>query len=254
MTKVPTVLACDVGNSTIHMAVVTGDDVSPVITVRVGELGQLGEKLDQLWKGADEPGGLAAASVNPTALKALEAAAAEAISQNVLVVGRDLPLPIETDLDDPDAIGTDRLCCASAAYDRLGAACIVADFGTAITIDCVSDQGVFMGGAILPGLSMSADALSSGAAQLPRVAPERPEWVFGKDTHQAIAGGIVRGARGALRELAEAYATELGQWPDVIITGGDARLMDPGDGLVQAIVDDLALRGVAMAYYKSLLK
>jgi len=256
MTQAPTVLACDVGNSTIRMAMVTGDEVSPVCTVRAGQQAELGRQLDELWQSCDDPSSLAAASVNPPALAALEAAA-EAIGQDVLVVGRELPLPIETDLDDPDAIGADRLCCASAAYDRLGAACVVADFGTAITIDCVNDDGVFLGGAILPGLHMGADALSSATAQLPRVELERPEWVFGKDTRQAIVGGLVRGARGALRELAEAYATELGRWPAVIITGGDAALIGidaGGDGLVQAVVDDLLLRGIAMAYYKSLLK
>lgn len=256
MTQVPTVLACDVGNSTIRLATVTGDDVSPVRTVRVGELAELGGLLREMWARDGQPGGLAAASVNPPALKALEAAATEAVEQDVLVVGRELPLPIETDLDDPAAIGADRLCCASAAYDRLGVACVVADFGTALTVDCVSDDGVFLGGAILPGLAMGADALGSATAQLPRVQLEQPGWVFGRDTRQAIVSGLVRGARGALRELVEVYATALGHWPPVIITGGDAALISPDaedDCLVQAVVDDLALRGIAMAYYKSLI-
>ena len=93
-------------------------------------------------------------------------------------------------------------------------------------------------------------------AQLPRVELGPVDWVFGKDTRQAILGGIVLGARGALRELVEAYATELGHWPIVILTGGDAKLICPdpnASSLVQAIVPELSLRGVAMSFYRMLL-
>jgi type III pantothenate kinase len=257
MSEIPNVLACDVGNSAVHFAHVQGEDVTAMQTVRVGELRQLGRRLAELWRQIPEPKKLVACSVNPPALKALEAAAAEAVHEGVLVVGRDLPLPMQTDLPDPQGIGTDRLCAAVAAYDRLGSACVVADFGTAITIDCISNEGVFLGGAILPGLGMAADSLHEHTAQLPRVRLSVPRWVFGKDTDQAIIGGIIATARGALRELVEAYATELGQWPIVILTGGDARLVcaNPNKGeLVQAIVPDLAVRGAALAYYNSLLK
>jgi len=257
METIPTVLACDVGNTTIRLVGVRGEQVSPVRGVRTDELSSLADVLVELWAESPSPKKVAAASVNPAARQALEGAAARAIGQDVLLIGRDLSLPIETDLPQPERIGVDRLCCAGAAYDRLGAACVVADFGTAITIDCVNDDGVFLGGAILPGLAMGAEGLSAGTAQLPHVELRCPDWIFGKDTRQAIVGGLVHGARGALRELVEAYATELGRWPVVILTGGDAELVSarPSDSdLVQAVVPDLALRGVALAYYKSLVK
>jgi type III pantothenate kinase len=257
MDEIPSVLACDVGNSAVHFAHVHGDEVTALRVVRVGELHRLGAELADVWAGMKPPRKLVAASVNPAALKALEAAAAEALNEPVLVVGRDLPLPIDTDLPEPESIGVDRLCCAVAAYDRLGRACVVADFGTAITIDCVNHEGVFLGGAILPGLGMGADGLHARTAQLPRVELECPRWTFGKDTRQAIVGGLIAAARGALRELVEAYATELGHWPIVILTGGDARLVceHPSESeLVQAVVPDLGVRGAALAYYNSLLK
>lgn len=253
MDEIPTILACDVGNSTISLANVTGRDVTDVRVVRIGELASLGDVLKELWGENPGPSQLVASSVNPAALKALEASASETIDQKTLVVGRDLPLPIATDLPDPQTIGVDRLCCAAAAFDRLGTACVIADFGTAITIDCVNDEGVFLGGAILPGLAMSTESLSANTSKLPRVELTRPDWVFGKDTTQAIGGGIVYGARGALRELVEAYATELKHWPTVIATGGDAKLICSPENMmdiIQAIVPDLALRGAAMAYYK----
>ncbi len=255
--QVPTVLACDVGNTSIHLTAICGETVSEVRNFRIGELSDLGDTLQAMWNDMPNPRKLVACSVNPSGLKALEAAAEESIHQPVLVVGRELPLPIDTDLPNPAGVGADRLCAAVAAFDRLGVACVVADFGTAITIDCVNENGVFVGGAILPGLSMSADSLQQRTAQLPRVELAMPNWTFGKDTQQAIVGGLVIGARGALRELVEAYATALGHWPLVIITGGDAKLIcpDPNESeLVQAIVPDLVLRGAALAYYRSLLK
>ena len=257
MDQIPHVLACDVGNSGIHFAYVRGDRVDAVHVLRMGELAGLGERLMEVWSQMPAPRKIVAASVNPTGLKALEAAAADTLHEGVLVIGKDLPLPIETALADPERIGVDRLCCAVAAFDRLGVACVVADFGTAVTIDYVNDQGVFMGGAILPGLHMGARGLSAHTAQLPEVELRRPDWVLGANTEQAIISGLVFGAQGALRELVEAYATEAGHWPIVILTGGDAHLICPdpnASDLVQAVVPDLVLRGVAIAYYKTLLK
>ena len=250
-------LAFDVGNGSVRFAHVCGDKANPMQRHALGETGNLATGLAATWKAMPPPKKIAACSVNPTGLRVVEDAVAASIGEPVLVVGRDLPLPMATDLPSPEQIGVDRLCAAVAAFDQLGVACVVADFGTAITIDCVNDEGVFLGGAILPGLAMGADGLSAGTAALPRVQPDRPDWVYGKDTRQAIVGGLVFGARGALRQLVETYATELGHWPVVITTGGDAGLVcgDPNhSGLVQAIVPDLVLRGVAMAYYKTLVR
>jgi type III pantothenate kinase len=255
--EIPSILACDVGNSGISFTHVKGDEVAPVARFRMGDLSGLGSALAELWEGIPPPRKLVASSVNPSGLKALEAAAEQALHEPVLVVGRDLPLPMETELPHPASCGTDRLCAAAAAFDRLGVACIVADFGTAITVDCVNDEGVFLGGAILPGLRTGARSLEDRTAQLPNVEIRRVDWVFGRDTEQAIVGGLIHGARGALRELVESYASELGHWPIVICTGGDAVLVcdDVGHSdLVQAIVPDLALRGIAIAYYRTLLE
>ena len=255
--QIPHVLACDVGNSAVHIAHVLGDEAQDVQHFRHGELAPLGEAMGGLWGQIPEPKKIVAASVNPTGLKAVEAAAVGSAGQDALVIGRDLPLPIETDLGQPASVGVDRLCNAVAAFDRLGMPCVIADFGTAITIDCVNAEGIFLGGAILPGLAAGAKALAQSTAQLPAVTPAEPDWVFGKETAQAIVGGLVFGARGALRELVEAYAGELGQWPLVILTGGDARLICPDVGasdLIQAVVPELPLLGVAAAYYRTLLQ
>ncbi len=255
--SIPSVLACDVGNTNIRLAAVAGEDVSDMRVVPADSPAELANALSDLWESMSDPRRVAAASVDPAALAVLEAAVDGAIDQHVLLVGRELALPIAADLPAPESVGADRLCAAVAAYDRLGGACVVADFGTAITIDCVSDAGVFLGGAILPGVSMAADSLAEYTAQLPRVTPAAPGDVFGKSTVEAIRNGLIALARGALRDRVEAYAAELGHWPLVVCTGGDAELI-VGDlehsELVQAIVADLTLRGIAIAYYKSLVK
>ena len=243
MSKIKSILACDVGNSRIAMGCVVDEEVTHVRRVPVGDLG---DALADLWRQCPAPARIAACSVQPEYLSALESAARQ-MEQKVLVVGRDLPLPIETALPEPERIGTDRLCSAAMAYHRLGAACVVADFGTAITIDCVDAEGVFLGGAILPGLQLSADALAGGTSALPAVKLRKLEWVFGTDTRQAIVGGIIYGARGALRELIESYAAELGAWPEVILTGGDAELIGADCDIAGAVVPDLCLLGVGLS-------
>ncbi len=255
--RIPSVLACDVGNTTIRFAHVGSGKVTGLQQFLIGNLTGLGETLKELWGKIPAPKKLVASSVNPAGLKVLEERADESLHEAVLVIGRDLRVPMEMDVSHPESVGVDRLCCAIAAYDRLGTACVVGDFGTAVTIDCVSDEGVFLGGAILPGLRMGADSLHTATAQLPQVQLTEPMWVIGKDTAEAIVGGLVFGARGALRELVEQYATQLRHWPVVILTGGDAKLVcsDPNASeLVQAIVPDLSLRGVAASYYKTIVK
>ena len=247
MAKAKGILACDVGNSRIAMACVACDEASDVRRLAGDDAAALADALAEVWEATPEPKRIAASSVSPAGLERLEAAA-ERLGQKVLVVGRELDLPIETALDDPAAVGTDRLCAAAMAYHRTDQACVVADFGTAITIDCVNAEGVFLGGAILPGLTTGAEALARQGAQLPKVQLVAPDWVFGRDTRQAIVGGLVFGARGALRTIAEAYATELGVWPVLILTGGDAELIGAGCDDVHAIVPDLALTGVALAH------
>jgi type III pantothenate kinase len=255
--RIPSVLALDVGNTAVHFAHVHGQDVTPMRTLPLADAASLENELRRLWETIPPPRKLVASSVNPRGLPIVEEAARRATGEAPLVVGRDLPLPMGTLLPDPRRVGTDRICAAVAAFDQIGAACVVADFGTAATIDCVNAEGKFMGGAILPGAAMGARGLHEHTSQLPLVEPAEPDWVYGRDTKEAIIGGIVFGLRGALRELVETYATDLGQWPVVILTGGDARLIcrDPSQSeLVQAVVPDLVLRGVAIAYYKTLLK
>jgi type III pantothenate kinase len=168
-----------------------------------------------------------------------------------LAIPEDLPLPLKVDVDQPEELGVDRVCSAAAAFERVGGPCAIASFGTATTIDCVSHDGVFMGGTILPGLQMACDALHRQTARLPRVQVAEPEGPFGRTTEQAILGGVALGAVGALREIVERMATALGRWPYLVITGGNAPLIGKLADFVDAVVPDLSLMGIALAYRKA---
>ncbi len=169
-----------------------------------------------------------------------------------LFVGEQVTLPMDVLVDEPTAVGVDRICAAASAFDRRKEACVVVDFGTAITIDAVDDNGAFMGGAIMPGPRVQAKSLNNQTAQLPEVDIIRPADGVGLNTTHAIQVGIYHGIVGAVRQIIEAYATQVGRWLPAVATGGDARLFAEDCGVFDAIIDDLTLAGVGLAFDKRL--
>lgn len=174
--------------------------------------------------------------------------------RDVFRIGGDLPIPIETALSPNATPGQDRLLNAIAAFDHLKQACIVVDCGTAITVDFVDGEGVFQGGAILPGANMQLHALHQGTAALPHVHLAAPApGPFGKDTTQAMLHGVYYGVRGAVRHLAERYAEAYEAYPPIIVTGGDAPIIFDADELIDRIIPDLTLWGIEAACRKGML-
>ncbi len=245
-------LAIDIGNTRIGLGVWDGDGIHDTQRVPLAHPEQwraaIATAVDAL-RGATRA--VVIASVNPPHTRKIRALLSDITRLPVLCVRDDLPPPIAADVDDPNEIGVDRLCAAAAAWERIQGACAVASFGTAITVDCVSADGRFLGGTILPGLQLSCDALHTGTAQLPRIQPSAPTSVFGRNTRAAITGGVVYGAVGALREIVERFATELGEWPQLVLTGGNAALVAELADFVDAVVPDLCLLGIALAYRKA---
>ncbi|MFW6145779.1 MAG: type III pantothenate kinase [Planctomycetota bacterium] len=246
------VLAADIGNTRTTLGVVQGETAYAQVTVATADRNAMAELVKQMWEAMTSPRRIVACSVASRSLEIFREVVDETLDEPVAVIGEDIPLPIEVGIPHPERIGTDRLCGAAAAFGKLQQECVVVDLGTAITVDCISNEGVFLGGAILPGMRMQARALHEGTARLPEVEPAEPAGVFGEDTAEAIRSGIVAGVRGAVRGLVEAYATELNQWPIVVTTGGDAALFGNPEGIVQAQAPPLCLLGIARALYQSL--
>lgn len=246
------VLVIEIGNSHLALADVCDGDVRTVQRTALDELDEARAMLEPLWESLpeDEARVVVIGSVVPAAERRMIAAVEDKLRTDALVVGRDVRLPMSLAITNPEQVGVDRVCAAAAAFDRVGRACAVASFGTATTIDCVNDEGVFLGGAILPGLTMQARSLADGTAQLPLVDLrfEGPLPTYGGTTEEAIRGGVVFGAVGALRELVERYATDLHRWPALVLTGGFGPLIAGACDFVDAVEPHLCVRGIALAH------
>jgi type III pantothenate kinase len=181
-------------------------------------------------------------------MEPIEHVVEQATGTRVEWVGREIELPVKVLTEEPEQTGVDRVLNVAAAYEQMGKACVVVDAGTAITVDVCNDAGDFLGGAIAPGVQVMLDALNEKTAKLPRVSLEPPKGAFGRSTADAIRAGVYHGVRGMVKELTENYATELGFWPDIIATGGDAPKLFEGWELVHAVAPDLTLYGIALAY------
>ncbi len=165
-----------------------------------------------------------------------------------------MPLPIETGVDSPFEVGTDRLIAAAAAFSVVEDAVVVADFGTAVTIDLVDESGVFVGGTISPGFDLSLAALHEHTAKLPQITMQKPHAVYGANTAEAMRAGVYWAAVGLLETLCRKYAEQLGRWPHVILTGGAAALFKDDCEFVDSYVPNLAVRGIVIAWKKSLFE
>ena len=159
-------------------------------------------------------------------------------------------MPIVNALDDDSTVGQDRLLNALGAFALVNQACVVADIGTAVTVDFVDGHGVFQGGVIAPGPRLMLSSLHQRTAALPALdlaAPDPARGVFGKDTHHAMQLGVQRAVRGLVHECLERYSEAYGAYPRIIATGGDAQNVLAGDELIEQFVPDLQLIGVAAA-------
>ncbi len=163
-------------------------------------------------------------------------------------VERDMTIPIGRQLDRESIVGDDRLLNAAAAYNTVKQACVIVDAGTAVTVDFVDGAGTFHGGAIGPGAQMMLRAMKEGTAQLPEVEWRRPIEPIGHNTAEAMRSAVFHGIRGMVRELVERYAEVNGMYPIVICTGGDAALLFEDYDLIERIVPDLTLQGIATTF------
>jgi type III pantothenate kinase len=138
-----------------------------------------------------------------------------------------------------------------AAFDRYGGPCVIVDFGTATTFDVVSAKGEYIGGAIAPGLGISADALFSRAARLGRIDIRRPAKVIGTNTVTHLQSGLYFGYIGLVDGILERIATELGTQPKVVATGGLARQIAADSRYIKEIDDMLTLDGLRILFERN---
>ena len=151
-------------------------------------------------------------------------------------------------IDNPIEVGADRLVNAVAAHHKYPGWLIVIDFGTATTLDVVRNDGAYVGGVIAPGVNLSLDALGRAAARLPPISIKKPKKVLGQGTVSAMQSGVFWGYVSLIEGLVSRIKSELGQDATVVATGGLASLFHDSCGVINAIDEDLTLKGLQLVY------
>ncbi len=195
--------------------------------------------------------GVVVSSVVPRATQAMREMVGRYLDFEPLVVEPGIKTGMPILIDNPKEVGADRICNAVAAHDAREGPVIVIDLGTATTFDAVSAEGEYLGGAIAPGLSVSANALVAQTAQLRRVEYVVPEQVIGRSTAEAIQSGVVNGYACLIEGMLERFRKELGGGASAVLTGGLAETMAPNLTGIDAVDPWLVLRGLQILYERN---
>lgn len=249
-------LTLDVGNSQIHGGVFDGDQLRLQFrktTQPIGSSDEFGLFLRSvLRENQIDPAAIrriAICSVVPAVGYPLRSACVKYFQCEPFVLQAGVKTGLKIKYRNPSEVGADRVACAVAAAQRYPERdVLVVDCGTATTLEVVTSAGEYLGGAILPGIGISAETLSSRTAKLPRIEIIRPEHALGRTSAESIQSGIFHGHVGAIRQLIVALAEEAfgGKHPTVIGTGGFARMFDE-ENLFDEIVPELVLHGLRHA-------
>lgn len=252
-------VAVDIGNSRLKCGVFNPEGwrekapvASRVVSVPLSELDRQ-EFAEELWAVIPEKARTVCwiASVNrPATTKFLELIRRKRIADEIVLVAS-FDLPLKVAVPHPDRVGIDRLAAAVGANVLRDSSkpAVVVGVGTAVTVNAISRDGVFLGGAIAPGAGMSARAMHQFTDLLPLIPTEwqTPPDPIGVDTPSAMAAGIFWGLVGTVRELVKHQAVVLGGDPEIFVTGGGGRLLAHELGEDARFVDTLTLMGIAVA-------
>ena len=185
--------------------------------------------------------------LNDTVIDAVD----RAFDHDIMIVGPGIKTGMPVLYENPREVGADRIVNAVAAYEHVKRAAIVVDFGTATTFDCISQKGEYLGGAIAPGMEISANALFARAAKLPRSEIARPPRAIGRNTVHSMQAGIVFGYVGLVDGLVRRLKEEMKSDAAVIATGGLASLIEPESETIDLVDEYLTLEGLRLIYQRN---
>jgi type III pantothenate kinase len=249
-------LALDIGNTEITAGLFDGDELSAHWRLTTNPdrtpdewASAIGAFLLQAGRSPNEVRAACLASVAPSVTRSVADGVEESTGVAPLAVDARSALPVQLDVDEPLSVGADRIVNVLAAADQYHADLVVVDFGTATTFDCITADGRFIGGAIMPGLRTSADQLTRRAAKLPATELQVPDRVIGRRTEECIQAGVLYGAADAVDGMVRRIGAEWpgGGRPIAIATGGLASLVAPLCTTIDGIDADLTLRGLRIA-------
>ncbi|HEY8257893.1 MAG TPA: type III pantothenate kinase [Gemmatimonadales bacterium] len=249
-------LALDIGNTEITLGLFAGGDLEAHWRMTTNpdrtpdEWGSaVGAFLIQAGHSPNEVRAVCLASVAPSVTLSVVEGITRATGRTGVAVDARSPLPVTLDVDEPLSVGADRIVNALAAVELYRADTIVVDFGTATTFDCVTADGRFLGGVIMPGLRTAADQLTRRTAKLPATELRAPARVIGRRTEECIQAGVLFGTVDAVDGLVGRIREEWpgGGRPGVVATGGLASVVAPLSTTIELTDPDLTLRGLQLA-------
>ena len=244
------ILLFDIGNTHTHLGLANDERVTKVANISTSAWADgTADRLVAKFAGRAKIRAAALCSVVPSATPRAVQFVGSAWQMDCFVLTPATLRGVGIDYPRPNTIGPDRLANAVAARHRFGAPVVVVDFGTAVTFDVVDRHGNYVGGIIAPGLAAMTDYLHEKTALLPRIRIREPRSIIGRNTEQAMLAGAVHGYRGLVRELIGRLRREL-KAPrlPVLATGGYAKLIASDLPEISAVIPDLTLEGLRLAY------
>ena len=251
-------IAIDIGNTNIVFGGIQGDAIqfeARIATDRIKTSDQYGVEIKNILalfgvKPCDVDDCIIS-SVVPPVFNSVYTGLVKMTGKHPLVVGPGIKTGLNIQMDVPSQVGSDRIVIAVAALAQFEPPLTLLDLGTATTIEVVDQGNTYLGGAIMPGVRVSAEALSSRAAQLPGIQLDRPRRLIGKNTVECMRSGIMYGAAAMLDGMIERMEEELGKSTTVVATGGMAQFVAPLCKREMKVEKDLLLKGLNAIYKKN---